>query len=211
MIFYKPLKKLYKGRYQYKIVLVSSGVSLFRSGDLDKIFKNLSEVVIKPKVDDKFYTYSLVKNQDDLDYLFDVYQTLLSIDNFSIRVENPWLSIYFSSEDDLNTVKNIKEDRVKYICQPSAPLSKGEIVSTLPFDYKIHFKNIPGKHESFFTWAIDNKNIRLPKSTINSLTHSIKYPPSLYFYIKGDKNLTMAKIHLGSIITRVEKIVRPAA
>jgi hypothetical protein len=211
MIFYRPLKKLYKGRYQYKIVLVSSGVSLFRSGDLDKIFKNLSEIVIEPKLDDKFYTYTLVKSQEDLDYLFDVYQALLSINDFSIRVESPWLSIYFSSEADVNTLKNINEARVKYIYQPSAILSEGEIVSTLPFDYKVHFKNTASKQESFLLWATDNKNIRLPKSTINALSHAIKYPPSLYFYITGDKNLTMAKMHLGSIITRVEKIVRPAA
>ena len=41
---YKLTKKLFYGTYQYKIVLICAGASMFRSNDLDAVLENLKQV-----------------------------------------------------------------------------------------------------------------------------------------------------------------------
>lgn len=211
MISYKETKKLYCGKYQYKIILISAGVYLFRTGNLDVIFKNLSKVdVLKAP---SLYYRSPIKEQGDLTYLFNVYEELCKMQEFSIRVENPWLSIYTNNYEDIEALTNLDKSRVRCIHRPTTVLTNGEILSTLPFDYKIHFKNLPKvvDYSGFVQWATTSDKVRISKNTINALQSQYIWPNMVYIYVAGEKNLTMAKLYIGSIISRVEKVVQKQA
>lgn len=209
MLQYKETKKLYQGKYQHRIVLVCSGVHVFRGGNLDNAFKKLSALVV-PDRDEPYYMrpHYTVRYQAELDYLFDVYSCLLNMNNYAVRVEHPWLSIYSDNENDIIALKNINQDRVREIYRPVVNLSVGEVLSTLPFDYKVIIKPSKDDYSAFVEWSKQFDTIKLTNSCRDSLVNDSNHYIETYFYISGDKTLTMAKLHLGGIIKRIEKIVR---
>lgn len=200
MIQYKKLKKLYLGKYQHKIVLVCAGVHYFRGGNLDRIEQKLNDVI-----NNESTNYHRL-NSIHFTYLFSLLNCLRTLDNYTIRVESPWLSIYTTEETNIDKIKNVSESHVREIYGAPDNLAQNELVSSLPFDYRIHVKNNHQTHEGFLDWARDNKNIRLTKNISKALSGS-RWPINGYFYIKGEKNLTMAKMYLGNIIKKVEKII----
>lgn len=203
---FKQANKLFLGRYRYKIVLVSPGVHAFRSGILDQAFKQLSTFTPHDTQDHRFYNKYLT--EDNITYLFDIYEILLSATKFSVRVETPWLSIYSNSLEDINKLKDLNLSKVKSVYETPENLLFGECVSKLPYDYKISIKRPRVKDDliSFYDWAITNKNVKLTKSCKRCLKGE-SYSVSSYFYVKGDHNLTMCRVHLGSSIKNIEKIV----
>lgn len=206
---YKETTKLYQGKYQHRIVLVCYGAGMFRGGNLNTIFKRLSEVEVGPP-SYSWQTYPPpvpVRNQADLNYLFDVYSCLSRMEDFTVRVENPWLSIYTNDEKDIRALRLIDSTRVKAIYQPAAQLEEGVCVSSLPYDFKVFVKPNDAGHDSFIEWAESNDNIKLTKSVVHSLK-GFRRSNQSYFYVSGDKNLTMARIYLGGLVKRVDRIVR---
>lgn len=204
MILYKDTVKLFQGKYQYKIVLICTGVGVFRGNDLDRAFVKLSNLSVETNT---IWKRAHLLTQKDIDYLFDVYQTLRTIDDFKLRVESPWLSIYLKDETDLIKIKNINKDRVKLIYQPKVSLQENEIVSTLPFDYKVSIKTTKQGYNAFVDWAKQFDTIRLTNSCTDILKNGRNYSSGSYFYVRGEKTLTMTKLHLGNLIRKVEKIV----
>jgi uridine kinase len=201
MIEYKKLNKLYLGKYQHKIVLVCKGAFYLRGNDLNKVYRNLLSVNTKQ------YDY-YQPNAFDLNYLFEVVDCLQTIDDFKIRIENPYISIYTTNKKAINRIKKIDKSKVRTIYELPKDIQSGEVLSTLPYDYKVYIKNNRKPNDGFINWTQDNKNIRLTKTTKLFLSEQTVWPAEGYFYITGDKNLTMAKIHLGNVIKKIEKIVR---
>ena len=206
MIQYKETKKLYQGKYQHRIVLIGAGVHVFRGGNLDGAFKKLSALTVQSS-DPNFYYSNAVKTQDDLNYLFDVYSTFSRMTDFTVRVETPWLSVYTNDEADIISLKLINKNRVKAIYKPKINLSDGEVVSTLPYDYKVSIKAKQDTQHAFIEWAKQFDTIRLPNSCVDILTNGRNWHVESYFYVKGDKTLTMAQLHLGGVIKKIERIV----
>lgn len=194
-MLYKETTKLFHRKYQYRIVLVCTGVGIFRGNNLDLIWAKLQNY----------------EANDDRTYLHKLYKCLESFSSeYALRVETPWLSIYTNNTELLQELRDIDLQKVKYIYRPTVPIIDGEIVSTLPYDYKVTIvKQKQVDYSTFINWANASENFRLTNSCKQETSryHSI---PS-YFYVKGEKNLTMAKIHLGNSIHRIEKVINPAS
>lgn len=208
MIQFKETKKLYQGKYQHRIVLVCSGVHVFRGGDLDNAFKRLSTIGLPEQEVNYFSRHVVVRSQQEIDFLFEVYQCLSTLTDYAVRVENPWLSIYTNKEDDIEKLREIDKKRVKAIYRPLTNLLVGEIVSTLPFDYRVTVRSSKIDLTPFCEWAETNEKIRLTGSLKSLIARP--YPNrTAYFYVKGDYTLTMSKLHLGGFITKIDRIVNP--
>ena len=109
---YKTTRKLFRNLYQYKIVLVCSGASLFRSGDLDSALDLLTSTKLG-----KNRTH--IKTSEDLDYALAIHSKLSNMSDMEIRVESPWLTVYSNSKSDIHALVKIDKNKVKYVCEPA--------------------------------------------------------------------------------------------
>lgn len=203
----KTTRQLFLGQYQYKIVLVCSGASLFRNPDLETIYNQLL----------KQFTGSeklavRIKTQEDLDYCFELHGQLTKSQDFSIRVESPWITIYSNSKALIDSIKKIDDTKVKYISvPPSVPLVKGTVIMpNTDFDYKVTLGKTRQNFSAFVDWAEAHPKIKMTKSCKKDLLKEGAWGGT-HFFITGDNNLLMAKMHLGGSINKVERIIKSDA
>jgi len=209
---YKITKKLFGGIYQYKIVLTCAGSGLFRHNDLDNVLKNLTDITLsnQPKQNHFGLYRSGIHTQAELDYALNLQKALSKMSDIDIRVESPWLSIYSNSLADINTLAKIDVDQVKYISKPAdgTVLDAGTVVMPkMNYDYRITLGKTIQEHSAFIAWANSNKKCKLTKSCIKDLLKPRSWGGT-HFYITGDNNLLMARMHLGGSISKVERIIK---
>ena len=208
---YKTTRKLFRGTYQYKIVLVCAGASWFRNRDLDQIFEELKQIdltLAQKKANN--YRTSFIKTQEDLDYAFNLATTLLKSDTHEIRVENPWITVYSNSKKDIDKLISLDPTKVKYISQPdpNVILSQDTIVMPkMAYEFRVTMGKTVQPNLAFVEWADTNKKCKLTKSCIRDLEKQRSWGGT-HFYITGNNNLLMAKMHLGGAIAKIERIVK---
>ena len=110
-MLYKTTNRLFKGTYQYKIVLICATASMFRSGDMDATLAQIKKInVNSPGIYSKQrYT------QYDVDLALALHSALSKMPDIEIRVESPWISIYTNSMTYIDQLKALDEKAVKYI------------------------------------------------------------------------------------------------
>ena len=75
----KITTKLFRGIYQYKIVLVCAGAGIFRSNDLDSALSKLKAIELKDSLKDSNYlkfSKNSIRTKEDLDFAFKLYGKL---------------------------------------------------------------------------------------------------------------------------------------
>ena len=207
-MLYKTTTRLFKGQYQYKIVLVCPAASWFRNG-MEDALTNLQQVDLKKPVHNA-YRNTYIKTQDQLDYALKLHSTLNSITDIDIRVESPWISIYSNSKSSIDKLANIDQGQVKYVVQPANNIkpADGEVIMPkMPFDYRCTLGKTTQEHDSFVSWAESNKKLKLTKSCKRDLLKPRSWGGT-HFYVAGDNNLLLAKMHLGGSISKVERIIK---
>jgi len=201
------------GLYQYKIVLVVPGCSLFRTGDMESTLKGLQKISLtESPTKEPYYNVwkSGIKNQSDLDFAFKLQLAISKIKDFDIRVESPFISIYSNNKKDIDTLTKLDETKVKYISKPpenSSLTSDTIVMPKMNYDYRVTLGKTTQDNSTFVQWASNNKKLRLTKSCIRDLTKDRSWGGT-YFYVTGDNNLLMTKMHLGGSINKVERIIK---
>ena len=202
----KITNRLFNNKYQYKVVLVCGGASYFRDKDFDQIRQRLALF----KFEEHYYKNAGIKNQEELDWTLKLLSQLQGMSDYNLRVEQPFVSIYTNFKKDIDKLVKLEPGRVKYISIPpsnSTLLENTIISSKIDFDYRITLGKTTREHSAFVDWASSNKKLRLTKSCIKEL-HKARSWGGTYFYITGDNNLLMARMHLGEAINRVDRIVK---
>jgi hypothetical protein len=208
----KTTNRLFGGKYQYKIVLVCAGAQLFRSSNFNDLVEKLKtirldNVPIKGKLSSHNYG---IKSQEDMDYAFQLHNKLSNCKDIDVRVEGTWISVYSNNKPDIDKISKIDTDKVKYI---SAPSTTGTLVKNtlimpkINFEYRVTLGKTTREHSAFVSWADANKKLKLTKSCARELLKSRSWGGT-YFYITGDNNLLMAKMHLGEAINKVDRIIK---
>ena len=203
-MLYKTTKRLFHNTYQYKIVLVYAGAQLFRNG-LDQTLDHLTKVDLK-----KISRSCPIKTQENLDYAFRLHNSLSSMTDFDVRVESPWISIYTNSKKDVDMLAKLDPVNVKYICVPpknSSLTNNTVIMPKMNFDYRVTLGKTVQENTAFIAWASTNKKCKLTKSCVRDLGKTRSWGGT-HFYITGDNNLLMARMHLAGSISKVERIIK---
>lgn len=202
---YKTTKRLFKGTYQYKIVLVCSGAQWFRSGDMDATLEMLKRV----ESGELTSGYRLgSRASEDLTYAFQLQKQLKKLKDIEIRVESPWVSVYSNSKSDIDSLAKIDITNVKYISSPESVLEKDTVVMPkMPFEFRITMGKTTKEHLSFIEWAESNPKVKLTKSCKKDLSKDRSWGGT-HFYITGEKNLLLARMHLGGSINKIERIIK---
>lgn len=209
----KTTQRLFKGIYQYKIVLICAGASWFRGGDWDGALAHFKSVEIPPK-----QTFPVVRNwnsvgirtQEDLDYAIKLQSVLKKLTDIEIRVESPWISLYTNTKANVEALVKLDKSRVKYISVPADANTLVEGVVILPkidYEYRVTLGKTTQEHSAFIDWAEANSKVKLTKGCKKELSKNMSWGGS-YFYITGEKNLLLAKMHLGGSINKIERVVK---
>lgn len=206
-MLYKTTTRLFKGLYQYKIVLVCPGASWFR-GSMEDALEHLNTIDL---TDSKRSTRtSFIKTQEQLDYAFKLQGLLSKFKDIDIRVESPWISVYSNKKTEIDQLANLDTSLVKYVCRPSsntALSADSVIMPKMNYEFRVTLGKTTQENPAFIEWAETNKKVKLTKSCIKDLTKSRSWGGT-HFYITGDNNLLMAKMHLGGSISKVERIIK---
>lgn len=215
-MFYKTTKSLFRGKYQHKIVLVCSNASLFRSGDMQSALSQLQRVDVNKTFVTTASGYKItnkIKSQEELDYALGLASIVSKMQDFDLRVESPWISIYTNDLKDIKAITKLSKDNVKYISSPdnNSTLEEGTVIMPkMPYDYRITLGKTTQSHPEFVNWASTIGKLKLTKSCVKDLNKPRSWGGT-HFYVKGDNVLLMAKMHLGGSISKIERIIKPAA
>lgn len=203
----KVTKKLFNGKYQYKLVLVCAGSNWFRGGDWSGTLDNLKKITLKA---DSRHNNNSIKTQEDLDYAFKLQSQLKKSQDLIVRVETPWISVYTNNKTTIDSLIKLDSTKVKYVCVPPANNALTEGVVILPkinFDFKVTLGKTDSAQLAFIEWAENSSKVKLTKSCRHELMRDRSWGGT-YFYITGEKNLLLAKMHLGGSINKIERIIK---
>jgi len=209
-MLFKTTRSLFRGIYQYKIVLVCSSASLFRSGNIDDVLEQLKTAEISDSKRHNPYKLNSIKTQSDLVYALELANNLVNRTDIDIRVESPWISIYTNDKKLINNLAKIDASCVKYICEPSANANLTADTVVMPkmnYDYRITLGKTSQPNHSFIEWAEKSAKCKLTKSCIRDLQKPRSWGGT-HLYVTGDNNLLMVKMHLGGNISKIERIVK---
>lgn len=211
---YKQTKKLFYGTYQYKIVLVCAGAGWFRGMNWDFASEKLSKVDLSKNATQhpsfSRYTGTSIKTPEDLHYANKLLATLRKLDDIDLRVESPWISLYTNTEKHIKKITSLDESRIKYVSVPDkdSNLSVGTIIlPKVDFEFKVTMGRTTQEYSSFIDWADSGNKVKLTRTCRKQLSENSSWGGS-YFYITGDKNLLLAKMHLGGTIAKIERIAK---
>lgn len=203
----KTTKSLFRGTYQYKIVLRCAGAAYFRGGVLDSSLSELSKSDVLSQGARRRFG---IKTQEDLAFALSLQKQLKKLSDIEIRVESPFVTIYSNKRSDIDSLANIDKNNVKYISVPPAAHSLQEgtiILPKVPYEFRITLGKTTHNNEAFVTWADNNAKLKLTNSCRRDLCKDRSWGGT-YFYISGDNNLLMAKMHLGGAINKIERIIK---
>ena len=202
-ILIKDTVSLFANKYKYKIVLVCPVAGWFRGNKLDFVLEKLKEGVFPPWVK--------IKGKEDIDYCFNLQHLMSTLSNYEIRVESPRINFYTNNTVDIEKLAALDADRVKFICLPnksSPSLVEGSvIVKTLDYGFKVHLGSSKTNYLNFVKWCDGNEKIRLPARAKDDLSKNFSWGGG-YFYVKDEKALTMVRLFLNNVISKVETVIK---
>ena len=203
----KTTSKLFMGIYQYKIVLVCSNAHFFRNNDWQHCLHMLQKSSITPGVRQGSLSF---KSVEDKDYALSLYKVLSVSVDLNVRIENPWITVYTNDKSRIDDLAKLDSNRVKYVCLPPANVSLSSDTVIMPkmnYDFRVTLGKTTQEHSAFIAWATCNKKLKLTKSCIAALTRNRSWGGT-HFYVTGDNNLLMSKMHLGGSISKVSRIIK---
>ena len=195
------------GIYQYKIVLVCSNAHFFRNSDWQHCLHMLQKSSITPGVRQGSLSF---KSVEDKDYALSLYKVLSVSVDLNVRIENPWITVYTNDKSRIDDLAKLDSNRVKYVCLPPANVSLSSDTVIMPkmnYDFRVTLGKTTQEHSAFIAWATCNKKLKLTKSCIAALTRNRSWGGT-HFYVTGDNNLLMSKMHLGGSISKVSRIIK---
>ena len=206
-MLFKTTKRLFRGKYQYKLVLTCAGAGWFRGGDWNGVLENLKKIDLTTKTN---WQSKSIKTEDDLDYAFKLQSHLKKLTDVEVRVESPWITVYTNSKSNIDSLIKIDNSKVKYISIPPDKTVLDENTIILPkinYDYRVTLGKTTHENSAFIQWAENNAKLKLTKTCKRELARDCSWGGT-YFYVTGENNLLMTKMHLGGSINKVERIIK---
>ncbi len=200
----KHTDKLFNGKYKYKIVLATSVSGWFRGGNLNHL--------LKCTVAQRDHAYARTITGPEVTFAKKMADLLTATEDWQVRVETPFLSIYVNSVSDFENIVTAGKKYVKYVSIPDPDaetklVSGTVLVKNINFDFKVTLGMATQNYMSFVQWCENNPKIRLPKRAARDLSHNWSAGGG-FFYVKDEKSLILVKMFLGRTITKVETVVR---
>ena len=188
------------------------GGSLLRSGDYNSAIQLLGQANKNavPGSKGKYISRNF-KTQDEIETSIKFFNDLKKMQDIDLRIESPYVSVYTNDIKHIVLLEKKYPTELRYISKPANPDSLSIDTVIMPklqeFDYKITVAATRQEHSAFVEWAEKNAKIRITKSCKRELLRSRSWGGT-HFYVAGDNNLLIAKMHLGGCIGKIQRIVK---
>ena len=105
---------------------------------------------------------------------------------------------------------DLDKSRVKYVSLPPDNTTLVEntiIMPKIDYDYRVTLGKTNHENSAFIEWAEANPKLKLTKGCKTELQRNQSWG-GRHFYVTGDNNLLLTRMHLGGSIAKVERIVK---
>ena len=202
---FTTVKKLYRGEFQYNIVLRFSFSYMFQGINKGN-YTELLHVIM-----DSDLKYLTTDEKEAMKFIPDLYNCVMNMENFTTRYSWPRVIFYTNNYSDIQNIAALVPDKnIISIGIPPDGLEKGMVyMPATPFDYRVTIRKICKLNQEFVEWARGNKNIKLQQNTEYMLEHGAEFYSSSgsQLYVKGDRNLFFVQFHLGNTNLTVDRIL----
>lgn len=205
---YKETRSLFLRKYQYKVVLISPLAALLRNG-VDSAIKEIEDYSLS-QIRSKYWWANRLKTGTNIESSKGLFKDIKKLVDYELRIEPPNINFYTNNLKDVKFFERKYPEDIKYISKPSEDglLAEGTIVMPkMNYDFKITMGSTKQEYTTFIEWAEKTNKVKLTKSCIRDLSRSRSWGGT-HFYVNGDNTLLMVKMHLGSTISKVQRIVK---
>jgi hypothetical protein len=198
-IKFTTVKKLYKGEFQYNIVLTLANGDIFKGHDKSKYAKRLKMV---SKIDS-------IRYPDHYNATTLLYEHIMNMENFATRVNLPTLIIYTNNYNDITAIRDLIPRFVDSIGIPPDGLERGMVyMPNTPYDFRVTLGGVANLNPEFIEWSNNNDKIKLQPKTERLLSvKPNRYDAGSQLYVKGEHTLLFVKLHLGNIKLSIDRIL----
>lgn len=225
MLLKQKTKKLFHGRYPYKITCKIIGISALRTAITNKNNLKISiEEMISLTNANYFNNYRSPSNKIDPMKLYHFIlcaEDILKDKNIRSRIENNNIDFYV---EDYQKFVDLQSKLQKFITVVTAPNNEQDLALLLgnkkvsicnaypyqKYQYRITFKHMPEHSRfNFIKWLekYENNQIYIPESVNLYLRGLQKYCSSIYCYVEDSKTLILVSMALSGYIQRTEEYV----
>ncbi len=168
MPLYNTVKKFYRGKYKYNIVLRLYHGVVFRGKDKRR-YTNAFTVAMNQSTTTMRQMRQPLRGE--LEILPQLYDYVMSMEDFATRFEQPRLHIYTNNYADIEALRDLmpKEFLVS-IGLPPKNLHEGMVyMPEMPYEFRVTLGSVTKVNTEFVQWAEGNKNIKLQPRTKSNL------------------------------------------
>jgi hypothetical protein len=190
----KYTTKKFNGLYKYKVVIALKQADWFRKNSLYKLDKKIH-----------------LSETKDKQFCLNLLECLKTLENYKLRVENPWITFYTNSYIDAEQFATVTIDKIYYIQVPFPGtehlLDQGKILTkNIHYKYRITVGKTTQDYPDLVKW-IENVGGKINSSAKYDLLRPRGHYGGTYFYLKDDKCITIARLMLGNAIRKIEEVV----
>lgn len=214
MIQYKPTKKLFYGKWLYKVSYKIPGCSFIRH----KLFNNLEENFNSIRVMSDYHRRVLA-NRDNLLLLVSTLKQLPS-NEYDLRVETDIIDVYTNQELIFNTLLATLSDTIRYAQRPADPSGKALsdkktiLVKKYPQDrfkmrvyLKPHKMNDPAEKLKYLSWIKSLPGVSISEA-VSTWFYDTKWNwDRRYVLVDDEKTLLLLKLKNSNVVGSVYNLV----
>ena len=220
-------RKLFYGKYPYKLTLRTSLCSYFSSYYRDNSFKNLKKRCNAAEKELKAGSIPTTPwlwlrgeqqiTESDVKIVRILIRHLEKYDDYKSRGEFGTLTLFLPDDQlwkKLKTLHELDKDHKFNWWEPKSDISSGEVIMKskefTEWKYRVNVRNtIKPVPDGFYAWAMNNQDKIKAGSSFwfhakNRNGHGIS---GTYFYIKSEKMLSLLTLMMGDKIKNVDKVV----
>jgi hypothetical protein len=216
-------KKLFYGKWPYKIECNVSGAHLVRLNGIEWVKKFCADEdsVRLPKNNYRYDSYKKIDKTDLIKFVLAAEPYLIN-ENVQIRNEGRIFNFYTDSIDIVNELEKKLSWCIDCVHYPDNPEeaeflanNKNKVIcDAIPYGkytHKVIFKErIPrDKRLQFWSWITkyDEETVKIGRSTEQFMIGSKQYVPAPFCYVSNAKFLTMLSLVIGEYVQRIEEFV----
>jgi len=209
MIQYKPTKKLFYGKWLYKVSYNIDGCSFIRHKSFDGIDNTIEKLV-----PNSTYNRKIINSKDDLVHLTGLLKKVPG-NSYDIRIETNIIDVYTSDEAFFNTMLCLLPEKIRFAQKPEQQLSDKHtiLVKKYPQDkftmrvyMKPHKMDVSEKPQ-YIKWLKSVNGVSISDAVSQWFITTHWNWDRRYILVDSEKTLLMLKLKNSNVVGTVYNLI----